>query len=387
MGVITKIKATQLAKTSQKAVYSLLSTLLTATLVISASLFLYGTFYYAYMPKEVHESGVNFEFTPCEDPPAMCSFPKATIDTRRQKLMTGQPYSINMLLEVPDSPNNHAMGMFMSCINMRTAEGKTIREVCKSNILEYRSPLLRVLETLVFSPLLLTSTSTQRQWISINYFREFMDDPHSPATHIDLEIRSRHVHVYSATLQVHAEFTGLRAIMYHHPWFSTLMGVSSNIFILSVIILISWARFIAPEVSEVSSGEEEHKDGGDKDEQELVEDAPDSSQLRFCCSWLGISSLRSLSTGRAQRVLQLHPQCPYAHPAHRRGQRCIPGLLHGLPWRWKKQHLPPQPLLLRDGLHDHRRSRLCCPLLRLRGRCGCWDLQVRQGCPGQLQGG
>merc|ERR1712112_194425 len=141
---ITKIKATQLAKTSQKAVYSLLSTLLTATLVISASLFLYGTFYYAYMPKEVHESAVNFEFTPCEDPPAMCSFPKATIDTRRQKLMTGQPYSINMLLEVPDSPNNHAMGMFMSCINMRTAEGKTIREVCKSNILEYRSPLLPV---------------------------------------------------------------------------------------------------------------------------------------------------------------------------------------------------------------------------------------------------
>merc|ERR1712112_8999 len=52
------------------------------------------------------------------------------------------------------------------------------------------------------------------------------------------------------------------------------MGVSSNIFILSVIILISWARFIAPEVSEVSSGEEEHEDGGDQDEQELVEDAP-----------------------------------------------------------------------------------------------------------------
>merc|ERR1712112_197088 len=52
------------------------------------------------------------------------------------------------------------------------------------------------------------------------------------------------------------------------------MGVSSNIFILSVIILISWARFIAPEVSEVSSGEEEHEDGGDQDEQEPVEDAP-----------------------------------------------------------------------------------------------------------------
>jgi len=274
---ITKVTATRLAKTSQKAVYSLLSTLLTATLVLSASLFLYGTFYYAYMPKEVHESDVNFQFSPCEDTPDMCSFPTATIDTRRQKLMTGQPYSINMLLEVPDSPNNHAMGMFMSCIHMRTADGNTIDKVCKSNILEYRSELLRILETFVLSPLLLTSTTTQRQWININYFKEFFDDPHSPATHIDLEIRSRHVHVYSATLQVHAEFTGLRAIMYHHPWISSFIGVSSNIFILSVILLISWARFIAPEASESASEEEvvEHEEDGQhhEPEQEQIEEA------------------------------------------------------------------------------------------------------------------
>merc|ERR1712112_583145 len=376
MGVITKIKATQLAKTSQKAVYSLLSTLLTATLVISASLFLYGTFYYAYMPKEVHESGVNFEFTPCEDTPAMCSFPKATIDTRRQKLMTGQPYSINMLLEVPDSPNNHAMGMFMSCINMRTAEGKTIREVCKSNILEYRSDLLRVLETFVFSPLLLTSTTTQRQWISINYFREFMDDPHSPATHIDLEIRSRHVHVYSATLQVHAEFTGLRAIIYHHPWLSTLMGVSSNIFILSVIILISWARFIAPEVSEVSSGEEEHEDGGDKDEaQELVEDGPattEETKETIAASETSDTVGKPKSSGLVEKLAKLLLILPnfvfavlglalvlsgaYLQIAHKESFNFIenvptPILLIAvgssgfLVW-----HLPPQLLLHRDGL-------------------------------------
>jgi len=253
----TKVTAVKLAKSSEKVIYSLLSTLLTATLVISASLFLYGTFYYAYMPKEVHESDVNFQFTPCTDTPAMCSFPTATIDTRRQKLMTGQPYSINMLVEVPDSPNNHAMGMFMSCIHMRTQTGETLKEVCKSNILEYRSELLRIIETFVFAPFLFIGSTTQRQWIRIQYFKEFYDDPHSAATHIDLEIRSKQVHVYSATLQVHAEFTGLRAIMYHHPWISTFFGVSSNIFILSVIILISWTKFIAPEASEPTS-EEEH---------------------------------------------------------------------------------------------------------------------------------
>merc|ERR1719337_628382 len=70
-----------------------------------------------------------------------------------------------------------------------------------------------------------------------------MDDPHSPATNIDLEIRSKFFQVYSASLQVHAEFSGLRRILYRHPWFSTVVGVSSNMIILSIIILISWTTF------------------------------------------------------------------------------------------------------------------------------------------------
>ena len=43
---------------------------------------------------------------------------------------------------------------------------------------------------------------------------------------------------------------GLRHLMYRHPWFSAFLGVSSNILILTTIILVSWARFLQPEESD-----------------------------------------------------------------------------------------------------------------------------------------
>ena len=50
------------------------------------------------------------------------------------------------------------------------------------------------------------------------------------------------VQVYNTQLLVHAEFSGLRHIMYHHPWLSTTAGILSNILILTIIMLISWTR-------------------------------------------------------------------------------------------------------------------------------------------------
>jgi seipin len=278
----TQETVVEVAETTKKVLYNLLSTLLTVLLVVSASLFMYGAFYYAYMPKEIHEVDINFQFDACDTAMGMCSYPNASVylDSKTKQLMTGQPYSINMQLEVPDSPTNQDVGMFMSCIHVKTKDKKTIDEKCRSNMLEYRSDLLRIIETLVFSPFLLSSSTSQRQWISINYFEMFMDNPHSPATNIDLEIRSKFFQVYSASLQVHAEFSGLRRILYRHPWFSTVVGVSSNMIILSIIILISWTTFFAESTRPVAGGSglegevdesDEEGDVGDVD-QPAIED-------------------------------------------------------------------------------------------------------------------
>ena len=53
------------------------------------------------------------------------------------------------------------------------------------------------------------------------------------------------VQVYSARLQVQAELSGLRHIMYHHPWISSVSGIIANIIVLTTIILISYTRYVS----------------------------------------------------------------------------------------------------------------------------------------------
>ena len=87
-----------------------------------------------------------------------------------------------------------------------------------------------------------------------------IDDPSAPASQIVVELQSRHiqvivmacngmvttsVQVHSSRLQVQAQLSGLRHIMYHHPWISSVSGIIANIIVLSTIILISYTRYVS----------------------------------------------------------------------------------------------------------------------------------------------
>merc|ERR1711962_724039 len=117
---------------------------------------------------------------------------------------------------MPDSVHNQGVGMFMSCLHI-LPQDKKMSTSCKPAILEFRSELLRTIETVMLSPFLVAGATSQKQRVSINYFSKFVDDPHNPATQMVLEVKSKFIQVYSATLVIHAEFSGLRHIMYHHP--------------------------------------------------------------------------------------------------------------------------------------------------------------------------
>merc|ERR1719341_1382419 len=258
----SKVRVNLLAAKTSDMLVSLLSTILTVVLVLAVSVFLYGTFYYAYMPVEMHNLPVHLQFQPCSDTTDRCSHPTANIALRRyQKLLQGQPYSISLNLEIPDSPVNEDLGMFMSCLTISSTKGDLIGESCKSSISEYRSPLLRTMETVTYSPALLTGWSAQKQEVHINYFSNFQTDPHTPAEVVTVEIHSKHLQIAEASLQIHAELNGLRHLMYRHPWFSSFLGISSNIIILSSIILMSWASFLQPEEIEDRTA----KDSSDDD--------------------------------------------------------------------------------------------------------------------------
>jgi len=254
----TMTKSKVFADKTSHVVMSLLSTILTCVLVLALSVFLYATFYYAYMPMEMHHIPVHLQFQPCKDTNARCSFPSAQLRlSRNQKLHQGQTYSISLKLEIPDSPVNEDHGMFMTCLQISSASGEQIGESCKSSIAQYRSPLLRTMETVTYSPTLLTGWSTQKQEVLINYFSNFQTDPRTPAEVITVEIKSKHLEVAEASLEIHAELKGLKYLMYRHPWISSFFGISTFISILTTIILVSWARFLQNEESTNASESQE----------------------------------------------------------------------------------------------------------------------------------
>ena len=61
----TKRKVSIAAGRSTHLAISALSTILTLVLVFTVAVFLYATFYYAYMPVDLYKMPINFTFEPC----------------------------------------------------------------------------------------------------------------------------------------------------------------------------------------------------------------------------------------------------------------------------------------------------------------------------------
>merc|ERR1740119_588 len=219
-------------------------------------------------------------------PSSRCSNPAGTVHLGKgQPLVQGQTYSMSLALEVPDTPANEDHGMFMSCLSIASRAGVLIERSCKSSMLEYRSGLLRVMETLFYAPSLVLGFSGQKQELQVEFFSRFETDPHTPGEVLTVEIQSRHIQVKEATMEIVAELRGLRYIMHRHPWISAFFGVGSNLAMLVMIILVSWTRFLTgdsstrttrTEEAEVPAEDEEteNMDAASGDHDDAVENVP-----------------------------------------------------------------------------------------------------------------
>uniref|UniRef100_A0A671S8D1 Seipin n=1 Tax=Sinocyclocheilus anshuiensis TaxID=1608454 RepID=A0A671S8D1_9TELE len=144
-------------------------------LLLWVSIFLYGSFYYSYMPSVSFSTPVHFFYrTDCDaSDSVLCSFPMANVSLlkngRDQVMMSGQAYRISLELEMPESPVNEQLGMFMVKMSCYTTDGTVVQSVSRSTMLHYRSNLLQTMSTLLFSPLLLTGVSEQKQLIEVDF--------------------------------------------------------------------------------------------------------------------------------------------------------------------------------------------------------------------------
>ncbi|CAJ1057340.1 seipin-like [Xyrichtys novacula] len=219
-------------------------------LLLWVSIFLYGSFYYSYMPTVSFSTPVHFYYTSdCDaSESGLCSFPKANIsfmkNEKDQVMANGQPYRISLELVMPESPVNEHLGMFMVKMSSYTKGGKPVASVGRSTMLHYRSSLLQTMATLLFSPFLLTGMTEQKQLIEVELFSDYKTNAYLPTVGAVIEVQSKRVQIYSAQLRIHAYFTGIRYVLYNFPLTSAVVGVATNFAFLSVIVLFSYLQFI-----------------------------------------------------------------------------------------------------------------------------------------------
>lgn len=222
----------------------------TILLLLWVSVFLYGSFYYSYMPTVSHLSPVHFHYrTDCDSSTAyLCSFPVANVSLvkggRDRVLMYGQPYRVTLELELPESPVNQDLGMFLVTISCYTRGGRVISTSSRSVMLHYRSDLLQMLDTLVFSSLLLFGFAEQKQLLEVELYPEYRENSYVPTTGAIIEVHSKRVQLYGASLRIHAHFSGLRYLLYNFPVTCAFIGVTSNFTFLSVIVLFSYMQWV-----------------------------------------------------------------------------------------------------------------------------------------------
>ncbi|XP_038281222.1 seipin isoform X1 [Canis lupus familiaris] len=161
-----------------------------------------------------------------------------------QVLMYGQPYRVTLELELPESPVNQDLGMFLVTISCYTRGGRIISTSSRSVMLHYRSDLLQMLDTLVFSSLLLFGFAEQKQLLEVELYSEYRENSYVPTTGAIIEIHSKRIQMYGAYLRIHAHFTGLRYLLYNFPMTCAFIGVASNFTFLSVIVLFSYMQWV-----------------------------------------------------------------------------------------------------------------------------------------------
>lgn len=130
--------------------------------------------------------------------------------------------------------------MFLVCAEMRD-QGQNLRgHSCRSAMLRYKSDLLTRITTWVLSPLFILGMKEEKQTVQVELFSDYLDEKTNPVTNVFVEIQSAAVQFYDINLQITAQFTGLRYFMFHWPVLSAVIGTTTNLILILLVLLLSW---------------------------------------------------------------------------------------------------------------------------------------------------
>lgn len=225
-------------------------------LLIWASIFIYITFYFLYIPSLDLSKSIYFHFdSACSG--LECSNPKATIPLTEYRNPTlfakGQQYRIRVDLTVPDSEVNAQQGMFMVKLSLFDANNKEITTAKRPSMLTYKSLVVRLIHTFFNWPFYVVGFSREDEKLKVSMIEEYVDGTRSragPAQVAQVELVSRDIQVYESTLVIQANLTGLRYYMVNWPIITAMFGIATIFAFLSLVTIFSINRVTKDETAD-----------------------------------------------------------------------------------------------------------------------------------------
>ncbi|XP_046848135.1 seipin-like [Xenia sp. Carnegie-2017] len=234
--------------------YRAISSFLTVIVLLLVSILMFATFYQAYMPVVSHVKPVYLQFsTDCKDKMStLCSYPEARVmfgssnkANEQRMLMRGQAYKVFLDIEMPPSPINQKLGMFMVNIEFISADGVVLKTSSRSCMLPYESYLVKLFRTFFFSLPLTLGMTEEKQKIEMIFFDDYVDDSYKPAVQAKVVILTKQIEIYSSTLRLQASFTGLRYLIFNWPLVFSFFAIFAN-FITVTLLYSACVNQLAP---------------------------------------------------------------------------------------------------------------------------------------------
>lgn len=140
--------------------------------------------------------------------------------------------------------------MFLVCLTFLHKQENDllppISTVCRSALVPQKPVVCEAVEAIILTPFYIFGVLDTSESVTIEFFSHFLDDHRGRASLAQLEIKSRDVDIFRATFVMHANFIGLRRVMYEHYVLSSFFGIGSIGTVIFTALLIFWKKFFSP---------------------------------------------------------------------------------------------------------------------------------------------
>jgi hypothetical protein len=209
------------SKSAQKAYLNTILAIVTSFALLLTAAVAYIIFYFSYVPDRGLSRPVYLQFGPDNPPYGYTSIAGA--------LVSYQSYDIKVVLHMPRTPNNKAMGNFMVDLRLLAPgaildavtddDSKLLAKSSRPAILTYQSTTMEMVDRGATLPLYLVRWRQEAEMLKVPMIEgiEFPKGWRNIPDQVRLELRSdERLQIYSARVEITARLRGLRCALFPH---------------------------------------------------------------------------------------------------------------------------------------------------------------------------